>query len=261
MLPDKDTIAEIFSIVKALNDTEKKAQKEFTKNARFRGQRAVTWVPTFSFIAAVILCFLSKLLEIQLLFKISFGFLVISYSAYIISQLFITFKDIWNYRNFLRDPLDSMLDNTRRYAETHVTHVNNLYNYESEALKHVLAELKGGRAAWEKHISLFVGALEKVGIIPGLAALIAIYIRPEISKPLTGWIAGIAYATPVIFGIGLHAHDHMAILDRHIMLIEMVIENKKSVTCKEPSVTLTNGLAPSIASLQRPVVPNALPAP
>src|SRR5262245_21758767 len=203
--------------------------------ASFRGQRTLTWAPVFPVITAAIFCFLGKLLEVQLLLKISFLFLCISYLALLVSQFFLSFTDIWKSIKLLRDPLAHMLDTTGSYAEIHATHVNDLYNYESEDLKHVLAELKGGRASWEKRIGMIVGTVEKVGIIPGLAALIAIYMRPEISKSLTGWIAGIAYATPVLYVIGLHLHDHISQLDRFIMLIEMVIENKKSVTSKEPS--------------------------
>jgi hypothetical protein len=63
-----------------------------------------------------------------------------------------------------QDPVGDFLDIPMRLAEIDVTSVNRLYNYEPEALKHVLVELKAARAALEKRTSLLVGAIDKIGI-------------------------------------------------------------------------------------------------
>ena len=117
MLPDKNTIREIFSIVKALNDTERKARKEYSKNSRFRGQTMLMWVPSFSVIAEGILCIVSNLFKIQLLFQVSLVFLDISYLALLISETILTFQNIWTSRIIFLDPVGSLLDNSIRLTE------------------------------------------------------------------------------------------------------------------------------------------------
>jgi hypothetical protein len=253
MLSDWNTICSIFGVVKAFNDTERKASKEFSKKAQFRGERMLAWLPSLSVLAAVIFLVVNNLLKVQLLLKISLVFLLISYLALLVSEAILAFRNLWNSRKFFRDPVGSLLDSATRQTEMVTPNVNTLYKYESEDLRYVLVQLKAARAALEKRTSLLVGAIEKVGIfgmIPGLIALFKAMHELTSGFPSAGWVQGVAYATPFAYGIGLMSHGCMTTFDRYIMLIEMVIENKKSITSEEPSATLTNGLAPSIAGLK-----------
>ena len=231
MPPEKDTLYSIFSIVKALNDAQREAIKEESKNSYFRGEKVLMWLPIFCCIAGIILCAVSNLFKTKLLFQISLGFLAISYLAVTVGLFITVLMYFWtSARKSLRDPLCFIIDNTMKCAEIDATNVNNFYKYEPEALKYVLVELKAERAAWERRVSLLLGAIDKVGIIgiiPGLLALIKsvhLALMPGFPAP---WIQAIAYATPFVYGVGLMSHVLMTRLDRFIMLIEMVIEAKK----------------------------------
>jgi hypothetical protein len=177
LLPGKDTINEIFGIVQALNDAERKLIKEESKKSYFRGERMIFWLPAGSFLAASILAIASNWLDIKPLFQISLTILVLSYLSILLSQTIILPIKFWAWLKHLVNPLGVIVDAVRKYAETDVQHVNDFYKYETDALKYVLVQLKAERAAWERRVGMLVGALEKVGVIPGLAALIAIYMR------------------------------------------------------------------------------------
>ena len=129
------------------------------------------------------------------------------------------------------------MENAERDAQC----VNDFYKYESQDLKYVLVQLKMTRAAWERNVSLFVGALEKIGLIPSLIALIAILIRSEMAKFPTNWIIWVTYGV-ISFYCASFVHNHkMVKFDRAIMLLEMVIEAKESA---KPTQSLTDGQQP-----------------
>ena len=237
MLPDKDIINEMFGIVQNLNDAERELIKEESKKSYFRGEKMIFGLPIASFIVALVFAIVSNWFDFKFVLQISRIALIISYLSIILGQTTILPIKLWTWRKRIANPLGSIIDTIRKYAETDVDIVKDLYKRETDDLKYMLTQLKAERSAWERRVGMLVGALEKVGIIPGLAALIAIYMRPEITKPLTGWVAGIAYGIPGVYIIGMWSHLHMSRLDRFIMLIEMVIEAKKSAL---PAQSLSN---------------------
>jgi len=177
--------------------------------------------------------FLNNILKISWLFKLSLGFLAISYLVCIVSQTFLVFRDIWAKKKMFHDPVGFFLDVPMKLAAMDFTGVNMLYKYEPEALKYALVQLKAARAGLEKRTNLLAGAIDKLGIvgmIPGVLAYVKI-INTELSSNFPAvWVQTLAYATPIWYLGGLIAHSSMITLDRFIMLIEMVIENKKSET-------------------------------
>jgi hypothetical protein len=92
-------------------------------------------------------------------------------------------------------------------------------------------ELKADRAAFERRVGTLIGAQEKIGLVPGLIALVAAIARfysPDaqgaLSSPL---IQGFVYGIPVLYLAGIWLHTLMSQMDRVIMLFEMIIEAKK----------------------------------
>jgi hypothetical protein len=128
----------------------------------------------------------------------------------------------------IRNAKDSIINNSMEYADRDIQYVNDFYEYESSALKYVLVQVKSERAYWEKRVGSLVGALDKVGMIPALIALFAIYIRPEIKNLPAAWVLSIGLGIILLYAVGILSHIWMTRLDRAIMLIEMVIEAKKS---------------------------------
>ena len=100
-----------------------------------------------------------------------------------------------------------------------------------DTLELALLEVKAERDFFERRISLVVGAIEKIGLAPGLfAALISL----QNLKPGQEWIYGLAYATPVLYIMGALAHFLVMRLDRMAKLLELAIARQKAVRVDQP---------------------------
>ena len=108
---------------------------------------------------------------------------------------------------------------------------NKLSTYTWQELQYVLVELKADRAAMERRVGTFVGAQEKIGLVPGLIALVAAIARfysPDSQGALSSpWIQGFVYGIPGGYVLGMWVHSLMTKIDRVIMLLEMIIDTKK----------------------------------
>jgi len=127
----------------------------------------------------------------------------------------------------MRDLLGTIVETSRMFANADAPHVNELFKYQQQDLQYVLVELKAERGAWERRVGVLIGAQEKIGMIPGLIALIAALSRLQ-GDPLPSWVVGVVYALPVLYFFGLCSHILMTKLDRGIMLLEMVIDTLKN---------------------------------
>jgi hypothetical protein len=236
MLPEKESIDAVFGIVEALYKSERKGLKDHLKGLKtdFSSRLSILsiWIPVILFIFALGAAGIYKY-ELfgkpELLRSIGLILVLLMYLAVFLGQIASLFSTFSACRN----ALGSIIDRTRKCADRDAQHVNDFFKYESAALKYVLVQMKAEKTAWERHISLFAGAIEKIGIIgmiPGVAALISIYTNPNnLSSP---WIRQIAdlliYGTPVLYIMGMWYHHLISRFDRYTMLIEMVIEAKKS---------------------------------
>ncbi len=124
-----------------------------------------------------------------------------------------------------------MIEKVKKIAHTDASHVNQLSTYTWQELQYVLVELKAERAAMERRVGTLVGAQEKIGLVPGLIALVAAIARfysPDsqgaLSSPL---IQGFVYGIPALYVLGMWLHSLMAKIDRVIMLLEMIIDTLK----------------------------------
>jgi hypothetical protein len=178
------------------------------------------------FIIALGLALLNKGLGKQWLSQVALILLATTY-LFILLNPFIMLVLNWSFFwRAVRNPLGLILDNSKQCAETDMKYIRYFYKHERHALKFVLIEMKAERSAFERRVGLIVGALEKIGIIPGLVALFATLTR--INSFQSAWIYGIAYGMPILYFLGVYEHYLMSRLDRFIMLLEMVIESQKS---------------------------------
>jgi len=227
MLPDKDTIGEIFGIIKALNQSEKwftwNAFKSDFKSGWTSLPSVLTiWMPCILFIIVLVIVLINPLLgNLSFLGDIGLCSLLLGLVSLLVGSIIKVWRSVRNNVNFI-------IDDTKRRAEREAQHVNEFYKYEPNTLKYVLVQLKARRAAWERGFSVIVGPLEKIGFIPALIALFAIYIRPEVNKFPAVWVQLVVLGFTSLYFFSLVENYQVAMLDRAITLLEMVIDNKKS---------------------------------
>jgi hypothetical protein len=114
------------------------------------------------------------------------------------------------------------LINAKQTAQVDFHHLPELERCSRYGLENVLLEVKAEREFFERRIGLYVGAIEKVGIIPGLLAL------PSIFKDANwNWVTTVAVAMPFIYVAALRGHAYVIRLDRNVKLLELIIGRKK----------------------------------
>ena len=95
-----------------------------------------------------------------------------------------------------------------------------------EEIEFVLLEVSAERNFFERRVALIVGAIEKVGILPGLAAL-GVWFG---NLPDTGssWGRSLAYANGILYLFGWVAHISIMRLDRMLKLLDLAVARKKA---------------------------------
>ncbi|HDY7997715.1 TPA: hypothetical protein ACGUON_004710 [Vibrio vulnificus] len=117
------------------------------------------------------------------------------------------------------------MSNAESNASTDMAHYRKLLSYSLEELRYLLLQLVSEKEAFSRRISLINGSIEKVGLLPGILALVVMFTKlpSEQSPP---WVVGIALAIPFlhIFGVGMMFL--ISRLERSIKLVELAITKK-----------------------------------
>lgn len=186
-----------------------------------------------SLMLAILVAFVGRLFKIHWFFVVGWVLLFVSYLA----AFLWPFINVWLYRHSLKRfwaaPFFSLVEsNVKVRMKIDAKYLPELMKLSSETLKLGIVELKVERAALEKRAHLVAGVLDKVGIFPGLLALII-----GISK-LVGvankagitigmeWVLGVAVANIVLFLMCGCVQVMLVRYDRMISITEQAIELK-----------------------------------
>lgn len=127
--------------------------------------------------------------------------------------------------NATKNPFSLLLNNARVTTVVDSWLLPQLLCSPIDHLKLLHLELKAEKEFFERRLSLVVGAIDKVGLGPGLLA-----VSHDMTTPLTNqnsWITVLAYAMPVIYLFGMAAHFLLMRLDRVVSLTELAITRKE----------------------------------
>lgn len=159
---------------------------------------------------------------------VSIGLLAFAYLVI----FFYPFFGAWLYRgalwNISRAPFASILKaNVERPMQVDGLYLPQLTALPKTELKLGIMELKNERANFAQRIALFSGPIEKLGILPGLLALL-VTIQKLDGQP--DWVHVIAYANILVFIMALIAHYLLTRYDRMIALSELALSQKEEDT-------------------------------
>jgi hypothetical protein len=140
----------------------------------------------------------------------------------------------WSNRRVLvaaaRSPIGLLFDNACAAARVDSLLLPHLLRRSVEQLEFVLLELKAERGFFERRLSLVVGAIEKVGLGPGLLAAGISLSNIKADQP--EWVSALAYATPILYVFGVGAHFLLMRLDRFVKLTELAVGRKRSLSLR-----------------------------
>lgn len=135
-------------------------------------------------------------------------------------------KNLWR---LLHDPFSAFLVNATITAKADLRHISRLKNSDINDLEEVLLEIRSEREFLERRLSIMFGAVEKVGILPGLFVLLYILRKPD----WNAWDLWVPMANALFYIQAAYLHFPMMRLDRKIRLLELVIARNKLAPRRE----------------------------
>lgn len=180
----------------------------------------------FPFGAAVLLAATVYFLNASWLLETSVAALLIGYVGLFVQPIISLWIHRKPVRMLLAHPFGILVRNAAATATVDLRYLPKLERKPLKLLEVIALEVRAEREFFERRISLVVGAIEKVGIAPGLlAAVLSLYKLPS---DLADWALGIAYATPMLYFMGMIAHFMVMRLDRMTKLLELAIARKRA---------------------------------
>jgi hypothetical protein len=214
------------SIYRALKNL---AARELKPNKTF--VRGIINTATISYLipiglisVSLVILIINKKMEFELLNWIALIILFLGYLGVLMHPIVLIFHYKRSIYNFMNNPLSVIIDNTKRNHKLDEKYLKYFFSREKANLERTLIELKAEKDSFEKRTSILVGSIDKIGLFPGIVTLI-MSISKINEKIELNWVTAIAYATPIIYLLGVYAHVLISTMNRHIELIKYVIEN------------------------------------
>ncbi|WP_259469621.1 hypothetical protein [Pseudomonas syringae group genomosp. 3] len=187
-------------------------------------------------IVAVLIAPFSLIASLSWTAYVSWGLIGVSYLVLLIYPLL----GMWLYRDSIRKVLTApfaslMQANVKTIMQIDAQYLPKLVSLPCDTLKLGIVELKNERSALEKRTHLVTGAIEKIGIFPGLLAL-AVGLT-ALSKTLSSagimtarldWVFALAGANIIFYFMCAYSQIMMSRYERMVALTELAIERINS---------------------------------
>jgi len=150
--------------------------------------------------------------------------LLLSYGIIVIYPLL----GAWLYRSAIgtvyRAPFANFIKvNMARPLQVDGAQLSRLVELPKTELQLGISALKNHRNDLARRVALVAGPVEKVGVFPGVLAML-VTLKELQEQP--DWVLAIAYATPVFFIMAVIAYHIGARLDRMIALAELAVSHQ-----------------------------------
>jgi hypothetical protein len=226
---DRITRDKLFLLLHAASRFETRLKKRNAKREHGYFFRNFLWIfQVIPFLVAVFAGLSRKYFDApEVIGVVGLALLLLSYLA----TLLYPFIVAWVNRSALsaaaKNPLGLLLENARTTATVDARVIPRLLLSTVEDLELLLLEIKAEKEFFEKRLSLVVGTIDKIGLGPGLlaAGVSLTNLKPDQSE----WISALAYATPILYMVGLAAHFLLMRLDRFVKVVELAVSRKKSL--------------------------------
>ncbi|MGJ7551029.1 hypothetical protein [Pseudomonas alloputida] len=194
------------------------------------------WIAMISpSVLAVALAFFAKYSQTPWIFQICWILITLSYVAMFIYP----FLTLWVLKQSLikavRSPFASLLEwNVKATMNVDAQYLHSLTSLSSDTLKLGILELTSERNSFEKRTWMVTGALEKIGIFPGLLALITGLTTLEKNLSSAGipdamqWVFAVAVANFFFFILCAYSQMKLVHYDRMVALTELALEQKSN---------------------------------
>jgi hypothetical protein len=229
-MSNKDATDDFFSIMASIENGEKllKKARRLAKNERSAVRilrHSSWWILVTAAFLAVYFAVWAKFHGPIWTIAASWACLSVSYLSIIVQP----FAHIWIDRDGLKKiwqlPFTSMMtSNIQVPLEVDSKHFERLCALPRIELDMGLLALKYEGNFMEKRIAWIIGAIDKVGVIPGIVAVLVGIHKLDVLSP---WAASIAYANVGLFALGAFANVYVLRYQRMIALCEKALEHQE----------------------------------
>jgi len=158
--------------------------------------------------------------------NISIVLIFFSYALLLLMPVVKIFEERKSIISFFTMPLSSSIDeNIKRESLIDNDFLPRFILLGKEILELGLMEVRHEREFLNKRITLLIGPIDKLGVLPGIISMII-----TISKPVGGydWVMGLAYGYIALIVISLSFFNLLVKYDRMIALTELALSRCES---------------------------------
>jgi len=176
-------------------------------------------------ISLIIFIFASTLCsETKLVAYIALLILFIGYLGLLLSPIYFAFYHRKKIIKYVSNPLGLIINNAKQNHELDSKYLNFFLSKEKKALEKVLLQLNAEKESFTTRVALIIGAIEKIGLFPGIVAFFI--TLSTIDNVKFDWVLTIAYVIPILHFMGVYSQFLINRMSRHIELIKYAIEQK-----------------------------------
>ncbi len=230
-----------FSVFDVLNILHETSQQEVQQRSRASQtaahRRAMWWVWTFA-VAPLILALAGLLAGWQTgrrdFMTASLWLVLLAYVGVILYPLVVAVLHRHALKSAWRHPFGLLLNNVESVAAVDVAAFAQLSAMPLDALELAHLEMRHEREYFERRLTAVVGAVDKIGLAPGLLAVLGslAQLPQKIGTPqfLVDWLPPLAYALALLYVMAFLMQALLMRLDRLTRLLELVIARQKTAT-------------------------------
>lgn len=231
-------VASVFSMLRTLNSTYDATADATVKNTLPQIDKFSGKIFYWTALAPLIVGFCIIALFWFSGKKTSVGFIAlilvsVGYLGIIAFQIALFIEEWEHITSLFRNPLTVILNRVEKETILDYTKLAAISDSERNVLRHVRRHLVTERESFERRIGVVVGALEKVGLIPGFVTLYLAWAKLEEQKySIDIWVAVGVF---ILYFFAFYCHYLFTRMDRYIGTIDEIIEAKeRTLTTPKP---------------------------
>ena len=220
-----DDVAAVFNIIKEFHATQPKAEDYSKQPANKKRIMFITISIAISFfIITILLTFLPGTTLESTNERIRLITQLFVISVYVVGGLVILFK-FNSIKSFFSDPAGSFLDGMGDLASYEVTMFEQFDELSIESIQYVAKRLQSSSTQFNRLRSFLVGAIEKVGIIPGLIAS-ALALSKVASSSGFSWLEVVSFLLVLLYALMFPLMEASIKFERYALILEEYLECK-----------------------------------
>ncbi|MGF1836428.1 hypothetical protein [Photobacterium sanguinicancri] len=219
-------VDKLFSIVKEIsrNEVGDRKNNNCSKNRKLERLLFLLMVIVPFSLSLIICLIINYVYNDDWLIYLALFFLSITYVSILVNPVITIFVNRKAIVKTAREPFSIICENAESHAKLDLVKYRELLTYSREELDYLLLQLKAERDAFTKRIYLVNGSIDKVGLVPGILALIVLLTK--LPGEHVSWIFALAFSSPILHFFGIGMFFLISRLERVIGIVEAALKSK-----------------------------------